>query len=518
MPHNNSNALTQEQYEQVRKFISSITGITSISKTFLPASSISSINSTCSTSVTDATTNNSSQELTSQPTPPEPSDSLTATVTAKMIQEKNFNRQGDNIPPASIDIQVSARVATVANATVGTTLATTASITTSGTTSDTVATESETVSEDCTDSGNLVFTSRKSVLGQNTILANHNDERSCLQLGLQTFDATSYHDYLTSLRQVIKNGDAVHFQYHYCYQPRITVTYQSSAYEKFNSRVFCLENQRPINSKYDSSMLNLIMLYRDEHICVVDKPFGLLSVPGFVDDSAETRVNDSSGYAQAAHRLDMATSGLMVIALSKEADASLKQQFRDRKVFKSYIALVRGKVTSEQGFIALPLATNWVLKPRQRVDFDNGKEALTEYQVVAYYPEMDFTIVRLFPHTGRTHQLRVHMAAIGHAICGDKFYDSNYRDGSFQRLCLHSNYLGFNHPITGQAMSFESLCNFFDHGNAPDYIERNIIFEVPELTDLVGISKQDNLTSNYSKQQRETAEAFVRQHLSASFQ
>lgn len=202
-------------------------------------------------------------------------------------------------------------------------------------------------------------------------------------------------------------------------------------------------------------------IYQDNHILVLNKPSGLLSVPGNrpeYQDSAMVRVQQKYGFTEPAHRLDMATSGILLFALSKQAEKELKRQFREREPKKHYQALVWGKMgqhVGEQGTINLPLICDWENRPRQKICFERGKQAVTFYDILAHYPN-NTTRVRLTPYTGRSHQLRVHSLALGHPIIGDKFYANPLAKSLSPRLCLHAEYLAITHPITFEPMAFES--------------------------------------------------------------
>ncbi|CDG19073.1 bifunctional tRNA pseudouridine(32) synthase/23S rRNA pseudouridine(746) synthase RluA [Xenorhabdus doucetiae] len=205
----------------------------------------------------------------------------------------------------------------------------------------------------------------------------------------------------------------------------------------------------------------LHVLYQDEHIMVVNKPSGLLSVPGRAEehkDSIMTRIQAEFPCAESVHRLDMATSGIMVVALTKAAERELKRQFREREPKKVYIARVWGKMAQEKGLVDLPLICDWPNRPKQKVCFETGKSAQTEYQVLAY--EAQATRVRLAPITGRSHQLRVHMLALGHPILGDKFYAHTQARELAPRLQLHAQALFITHPAYGTPIHFECPADF----------------------------------------------------------
>lgn len=200
----------------------------------------------------------------------------------------------------------------------------------------------------------------------------------------------------------------------------------------------------------------LTILYQDDHIVVVNKQPGLLSVSGSkpeYQDSIIYRLQQKYSYVESVHRLDMATSGIMVAALSKLADREIKKQFRERIPKKRYIARVWGHLEHDHGEIDIPLICDWPNRPRQMVDYENGKQALTHYHVISRN-EDNTTRVELLPYTGRSHQLRVHMQAIGHPILGDKFYANSEVFGMSKRLLLHAQMLTINHPKTAECMTF----------------------------------------------------------------
>ena len=206
----------------------------------------------------------------------------------------------------------------------------------------------------------------------------------------------------------------------------------------------------------------LDLVYRDDYIAVVNKPSGLLSVPGNQPqyyDSSMSRVKEKYGFCEPAHRLDMATSGILLFALSKAADRELKRQFREREPKKYYQALVWGHVEQDHGVVELPLICDWENRPRQKICFERGKRAVTFYDVLQRYPN-NTTRVKLTPITGRSHQLRLHMLALGHPILGDKFYAHPQAKALSPRLCLHAESLQIQHPITGETMEFTTPVGF----------------------------------------------------------
>ncbi|MCW6541902.1 bifunctional tRNA pseudouridine(32) synthase/23S rRNA pseudouridine(746) synthase RluA [Yersinia ruckeri] len=204
------------------------------------------------------------------------------------------------------------------------------------------------------------------------------------------------------------------------------------------------------------------ILYQDLHIMVVNKPSGLLSVPGRAPenkDSIMTRIQADFPTAESVHRLDMATSGVMVVALTKAAERELKRQFREREPKKSYIARVWGHLEQDEGLIDLPLICDWPNRPKQKVCYETGKSAQTEYQVLCHDADGS-TRVKLSPITGRSHQLRVHMLAMGHPILGDGFYAHPEAKAMASRLQLHAQELCITHPEFGTPMHFRSEADF----------------------------------------------------------
>ncbi|HGF7478287.1 TPA: pseudouridine synthase [Vibrio mimicus] len=202
------------------------------------------------------------------------------------------------------------------------------------------------------------------------------------------------------------------------------------------------------------------IVYQDEAIVVVNKPAEFLSVPGVhVHDSVLTRLQAQFSEAEgvfALHRLDMSTSGLLVFALTRRANKHLQKQFITRAVQKRYVAMLDGTLADEQGEIELPLCGDLDDRPRQKVCWQQGKPALTHWETVAV--EQGRTRVYLYPHTGRTHQLRVHCAhhlGLNCPIVGDDLYGTQD-----QRLHLHAEKLSFSHPYTKQPMTFEVAADF----------------------------------------------------------
>ncbi|MCH7385287.1 RluA family pseudouridine synthase [Acinetobacter dispersus] len=206
----------------------------------------------------------------------------------------------------------------------------------------------------------------------------------------------------------------------------------------------------------------LDIVYEDEDLLVINKPAGLLSVMGRLpehQDSAYLRVLDKYPAAKVTHRLDMATSGLLMFAKHREAEVAVSKMFQARTVKKYYVALVQGQIQSE-GSVEVPLITDWENRPRQIVHFELGKQAKTLFQCMAYDAENDQSRVRLEPVTGRSHQLRVHMMHIGHPIMGDKLYHPEPTKFHLKRMALHAAYLAFQHPLKLNEVEIHSEVRF----------------------------------------------------------
>ena len=205
------------------------------------------------------------------------------------------------------------------------------------------------------------------------------------------------------------------------------------------------------------------MLYDDEYLSVVDKPAGMLTVPGRIEAPSllsiyQTMFPDASG-PMIVHRLDMATSGIVVIAKNKEVHKHLQSQFADHRTTKIYEALLHGIVADDEGIISLPIRPNPDDRPRQMVDRANGKNAITHYRVINR-TDSNTTRIEFRPKTGRTHQLRLHAAhqqGLGCPILGDTLY-GKHTEGT--RLCLHARCLTFTHPITGKEITIISPTPF----------------------------------------------------------
>ena len=205
------------------------------------------------------------------------------------------------------------------------------------------------------------------------------------------------------------------------------------------------------------------VMHVDEHLIVTNKPAGLLAVPGRGEagrDNLATRVQALYADALVVHRLDMATSGLLLFARGAAVQRQLSQAFAQRQVHKVYVAIVEGLLLPDEGEINAPLAADWPDRPRQKVDALVGKPSLTRWRVLerGCGSGPDCTRVALQPISGRSHQLRVHMQHIGHPVRGDALYAAAPLNAP--RLLLHAEQLAFAHPATGQAMHFHSACDF----------------------------------------------------------
>ena len=205
--------------------------------------------------------------------------------------------------------------------------------------------------------------------------------------------------------------------------------------------------------------LDIEVVYEDQEMAVINKPSGLLSVPGKEEDySVATIALERWPGSMIVHRLDMGTSGLLVVAKNKEAYVALQEQFVKRTVGKRYIAIIDGIPEKKSGRIELPLTFDPMNRPRQIVDYRKGKTAVTEYEILETIGSK--ALIALYPHTGRTHQLRMHCAhedGLGCPILGDELYGKKA-----ERLYLHCDHLELTHPQTGEKMSFnlEKPCEF----------------------------------------------------------
>lgn len=203
----------------------------------------------------------------------------------------------------------------------------------------------------------------------------------------------------------------------------------------------------------DRSSLAAWIVHLDDALIAVDKPSGLLAVPGRGEagrDCASARVQARWPEAQIVHRLDMMTSGLLLFARSLDTQRLMHAAFAQRRVHKRYVACVHGLVAADAGTIALPLIADWPARPRQKVDELAGKPSTTHWRVLSRDEAAGTTRLMLEPLTGRSHQLRVHLQAIGHPILGDPLYASAAVQALAPRLLLHACDLAFAHPLEPQ--------------------------------------------------------------------
>jgi len=219
---------------------------------------------------------------------------------------------------------------------------------------------------------------------------------------------------------------------------------------------------KPLRSfTYDPPSGDVEVLHEDEHFLIIDKPAGLLSVPGkheYLQDCLESRMQSRYPEARIIHRLDTATSGIMVLARTPHAHRHIGLQFENRQVSKTYIAHIWGKPSDTSGTINLPLICDWPNRPLQKVDFEVGKPAKTEWEIIESIG--DVTKILLKPKTGRSHQLRVHMLELGHPILGDNLYAHDAAFNAAPRMYLHASTLNFRHPDGGAHLEFVAGCAF----------------------------------------------------------
>jgi tRNA pseudouridine32 synthase/23S rRNA pseudouridine746 synthase len=212
----------------------------------------------------------------------------------------------------------------------------------------------------------------------------------------------------------------------------------------------------------------LNVVFADAHLLVLDKPSGLLSVPGRGEDKQDClsrRAQDQYPDALIVHRLDMATSGLLLMARSLIIQRSLGQLFERREVHKRYTAVVEGQLKPAAsadgwGLIDLPIAVDWPRRPLRIIDAALGKPSQTRWRALDFNAATHSTRVELEPLTGRSHQLRVHLQALGHPMLGDALYAPEAVQAKAPRLLLHACALGFVHPATGERLAFDSLPGF----------------------------------------------------------
>ena len=205
----------------------------------------------------------------------------------------------------------------------------------------------------------------------------------------------------------------------------------------------------------------ITILYEDSDLLLVRKPTLLLSIPGrhpLNKDCLITRLQQRYPTASIVHRLDLDTSGIMAIPLNKPTHAHISRQFQQREVEKSYHAIVYGAVAPDEGEVDLPITCDWERRPLQKICYENGRNALTRFEVLAR--QEDRSRLLLKPVTGRSHQLRIHMRELGHPILGCDMYAHETALGMADRLMLHATTLEFTHPATGQWLRGECPPDF----------------------------------------------------------
>jgi tRNA pseudouridine32 synthase/23S rRNA pseudouridine746 synthase len=212
------------------------------------------------------------------------------------------------------------------------------------------------------------------------------------------------------------------------------------------------------------------ILYQDDDILLINKPSGLFSLSGKNPlnwDSVHYRlvhgqvgVTPAFPEAKLPHRLDLGTSGIMVVGLHAEASKHLNKQFQARTIQKRYVAMLEGWVSEDLGQISAPIAKDKKLFPKVKICQATGKEASSEYSVLQRLEQPRRTLVRYTPHTGRTHQLRIHSHSIGHPILGCDLYKSEDSEQMADRLMLHASDLYFEHPSSGEQFHGQSPCPF----------------------------------------------------------
>ncbi len=203
----------------------------------------------------------------------------------------------------------------------------------------------------------------------------------------------------------------------------------------------------------------------NKNFLLVHKPAGLLTIPGRHEENKDcliTRLQNhpKSPTATVVHRLDMATSGIMVVALTKAAHRDISKQFELRQTEKHYIAVVDGLVKEDQGSIDKPMIADWPNRPKQKICYETGKKAITEWQVLSRDLKKQTTRLKLKPITGRSHQLRLHCFELGHPILGCHLYSANGSEQKANRLLLHAEQLSLTDPKSGQTITANAVCSF----------------------------------------------------------
>lgn len=222
-----------------------------------------------------------------------------------------------------------------------------------------------------------------------------------------------------------------------------------------------MQNTPPRDFVYAPPHDPLDILHHDTDIIVLNKPSGLLSVSGRLEehkDSLELRAQREFPQARIIHRLDMDTSGVIIMAMNADSHRHVSKQFEKRQTDKTYIARVAGLIEENEGLIDQPLICDWPNRPKQMICHENGKPSQTKWNVLER--ETEVTRVALYPITGRTHQLRVHMRFLGHPILGDDFYAPPEIEAMAPRLQLHAKDLTLHHPDSGERVTYSAPVPF----------------------------------------------------------
>lgn len=205
------------------------------------------------------------------------------------------------------------------------------------------------------------------------------------------------------------------------------------------------------------------ILFQDESILLLNKPSGLLSLSGknpLNYDSVHYRITQQFPSAAMVHRLDLGTSGIMVLALNKAVNAHLCRQFQDRKVVKTYVSLLNGHLKNNKGLVKAPIAKDKENFPLQKICAKSGKQAISHYEVLSRGDLPVISRVLFTPHTGRTHQLRIHAREMGHPILGCDLYGTPQTQAMADRLMLHATSISFEHPVSGENIVADCRCPF----------------------------------------------------------
>ncbi len=206
----------------------------------------------------------------------------------------------------------------------------------------------------------------------------------------------------------------------------------------------------------------LDILYQDEQLIILNKPSGLLSVPGRGDEKQDcmlSRLQMEHPQALVIHRLDMPTSGIIMFALNREMQRQMSILFEKKQIKKQYIAKVFGALQQSKGIIEEPLITDWINRPKQKIDYKIGKPSTTHYTLISI-DQAENSLVKLEPVTGRSHQLRVHMLSLGHPVIGDQLYAPDQSTDTSHRLLLHAEKISFIHPVNKLTIDISCTADF----------------------------------------------------------